>query len=363
MSGAGLRAPESTADLLALACEHLDAQHDDGPVARSVFTVQHGTRLASDSALYRNQYVLVRVAGAFGGCALEASELAPELTELSGMPVRQLLEHPCLPVRTAALDAWLAARQPHRDDPRARPMTLPRGTPDTRARARDAAVAQLLPVAAGQRIALIGVVNPLVAPLRARGAEVLPYRWRDDLAEAFARQHGAYLASHERRFTGGFSLSPTSLLKLQPAERLVLPSPNGATLCAIADELCPGHVLTACLRNASAVGGALRERYTRLLVVPAGERWPDGSLRPALEDWLGAGAVIAALGKQNSPEAQAAANTFRAVEGDLSRVLKECSSGRELHERGFGADVELAAQHDVSQTVPHLQAGALRALS
>lgn len=196
-----------------------------------------------------------------------------------------------------------------------------------------------------------------------RGAEVLPYRWRDESAEAFARQHGAYLASHERRFTGGFSLSPTSLLKLQPAERLVLPSPNGATLCAIADELCPGHVFTACLRNASAVGGALRERYTRLLVVPAGERWPDGSLRPALEDWLGAGAVIAALGKQNSPEAQAAANTFRAVEGDLSRVLKECSSGRELHERGFGADVELAAQHDVSQTVPHLQAGALRALS
>lgn len=128
MSGAGLRAPESTADLLALACEHLDAQHDDGPVARSVFTVQHGTRLATDSALYRNQYVLVRVAGAFGGCALEARDLNPELTELtelSGMPVRQLLEHPCLPVRTAALDAWLAARQPHRDDPRARPVTLP----------------------------------------------------------------------------------------------------------------------------------------------------------------------------------------------------------------------------------------------
>ena len=174
MSGAGLRAPESTADLLALACEHLDAQHDDGPVARSVFTVQHGTRLASDSALYRNQYVLVRVAGAFGGCALEARELAPELTELSGMPVRQLLEHPCLPVRTAALDAWLAARQPHRDDPRARPVTLPRGTPDTRASARDATVAQLLPVAAGQRIALIGVVNSLVDALRARGAEVLP---------------------------------------------------------------------------------------------------------------------------------------------------------------------------------------------
>ncbi len=96
---------------------------------------------------------------------------------------------------------------------------------------------------------------------------------------------------------------------------------------------------------------------------PWADRWPDRSLRPALKDWVGAGAVIAALGKQNSPEAQAAANAFRAVEGDLSRVLQECSSGRELHERGFEADVELAAQHDVSQAVPHLQAGMLRALS
>lgn len=174
MNGPGTRTPETVAELLALAREQLDAQQGPGPVARSVFAVQHGTRLAAERELYRNQYVLVRVEGAFGGCAVAARELSPELPELSGRSVRELLEHPSLPVRVAVLDAWLAARAPHRDDPRARRVPLPAGTPDERARARDSAVADLLPVSPGQRIALIGVVNPLVAALRDRGAEVLP---------------------------------------------------------------------------------------------------------------------------------------------------------------------------------------------
>lgn len=164
----------SVADLIATVHEHLGTQGGTGPIARSVFAVQHGTRLASGSALYRNQYVLVRVEGAFGGCALEAHELDPALPELSGRPVRELLEHPSLPVRTAVLDAWLAARRPHRTDPGARAVVLPAGTPDERAQARDAAVADLLPIREGQRVALIGVVNPLVGALRERGARVLP---------------------------------------------------------------------------------------------------------------------------------------------------------------------------------------------
>jgi 2-phosphosulfolactate phosphatase len=59
-----------------------------------------------------------------------------------------------------------------------------------------------------------------------RGASVLPYRWRDGSAEAFAKSKGALLASH--RSAGGFSLSPPSLQSLPAGAALVLPSPNAA---------------------------------------------------------------------------------------------------------------------------------------
>jgi 2-phosphosulfolactate phosphatase len=63
----------------------------------------------------------------------------------------------------------------------------------------------------------------------ARGASVLPYRWRDSSAEAFAKSKGALLASP--RSAGGYSLSPLSLQSIPAGTALVLPSPNGSTLC------------------------------------------------------------------------------------------------------------------------------------
>ena len=94
------------------------------------------------------------------------------------------------------------------------------------------------------------------------------------------------------------------------ASRLVLPSPNGSAIAAAA----PGVTVAASLRNASAVAEWLSERFRGdvepVSVIAAGERWPDGSLRPALEDLLGAGAVLSALvartGVSESPEAAAA---------------------------------------------------------
>ncbi|KNX38925.1 Rossmann-like domain-containing protein [Luteipulveratus halotolerans] len=142
--------------------------------ARSVFWVQHGTRLAGSPQLFRNRYVLVRVESAFGACAVEEGELDGSVADLSGSTVADLLAHPALPVRVAALDAHLGARSPHRDDPRAERVLLPTGTPDQRAVARDAAVASLLDITPGSRVALIGVVNPLVAAIRERGGECLP---------------------------------------------------------------------------------------------------------------------------------------------------------------------------------------------
>ena len=79
------------------------------------------------------------------------------------------------------------------------------------------------------------------------GAVILPYRWQDESAIAFAQSRQAEMASFTRRYTGGYSLSPTSLLAIPARTRLVLPSPNGATLTFLAGST---SVLTGCLRNA-----------------------------------------------------------------------------------------------------------------
>ncbi|ANY08096.1 Rossmann-like domain-containing protein [Pseudonocardia sp. HH130630-07] len=162
-----------------LVAEVLDGGHGPDPAgltATSVFWAGHGTRLAGGPVTYRNHYVLVRCGAAFGAASVRAGELDPvACQDLSGSGLDTLLAAGApAPLRTAALDAYLAGVRPFRDDPAAERVELPAGTPEQRALARDAAVAGLLDVPAGARVALIGVVNPLVAAIRERGAECLP---------------------------------------------------------------------------------------------------------------------------------------------------------------------------------------------
>jgi len=198
------------------------------------------------------------------------------------------------------------------------------------------------------------------------GTNVLPYRWNDATAAQYAREHDAVLAvARSQAKPGQISLSPVSLRQGQPPARLVLPSPNGST---IAHELgrSTGTCLGASLRNAGAVADWISNRHgadePAVAVIAAGERWPDGSLRPAVEDLWGAGAVLAALeacGWQDlSPEAQMAAAAWNAVAGRrLRAALLGCASGQELAAAGFEGDVLIAAEFDQSASVPLLADG------
>jgi 2-phosphosulfolactate phosphatase len=189
------------------------------------------------------------------------------------------------------------------------------------------------------------------------GAMVLPYAGRLEDVDEYAEQHVAVAAG--RRGSSGWSLSPVSLLSIPSGTRLVLPSPNGSTLSA--EPATISTVVTACLRDAPTVGGALREMQPPVAVIAAGERWghADGRLRPAVEDLIGAGTVIGALGSSScSAEARAALAVFRASESALGEWIRDCSSGRELVEAGFGADVELASDYGSGSTIPVLQRGA-----
>jgi len=204
-----------------------------------------------------------------------------------------------------------------------------------------------------------------------RGAVVLPYAWDlGDAPRAFAAAHDAELAG--MREDGGWSLSPTDLARIPAGTRLVLPSPNGSTLAFGAGEAAPGaRVLAGCVRNAAAVAGVAGGDGGPVAVVASGERWGGnlGPLRPAVEDMLGAGAVIDALvtagagGRDPaglSPEAQAARAVFAQARGDLCGWLMAADSGHELVERGWADDVEAAAALDAEKVAPVLDGVAFR---
>jgi 2-phosphosulfolactate phosphatase len=99
-------------------------------------------------------------------------------------------------------------------------------------------------------------------------------------------------------------------------------------------------------------------------VVAAGEQPEQGGWRAAVEDLLGAGAVLTALDPAASisapgcsPEAAAARAAFVAARPRLAEALTGCESGRGLAARGLGDDVSAAAQLDVSTAVPVLREG------
>ena len=186
-----------------------------------------------------------------------------------------------------------------------------------------------------------------------RGATVFPYRWKDDSAVMYAQERSAELASPRNRFDGKYSLAPSSLINVPAGLRLVLPSPNGSNI-AFTAMTTGAAVAAGCIRNASVVAAWAQKSGRRVTVVPAGERWADGSLRPAIEDLVGAGAIIKQLQRRHSPEATVAVAAFESFSGSLREQLLRCSSGRELAERGFAADIELAAELDVSEIVPVL---------
>ncbi|EWT01229.1 hypothetical protein N865_05455 [Intrasporangium oryzae NRRL B-24470] len=211
-----------------------------------------------------------------------------------------------------------------------------------------------------------------------RGLTVYPYRWRDESAQRFAAEHRAELARPRSHAHDGVSLSPRSI-RDAPADlkALVLPSPNGSTTSAVLAES-GATVVAASLRNRAAVGHRLVEhlraaagtsgRPPAIVLVPAGERWPDDhTLRPSAEDLWGAGAVVEAVVARLehqagplllSPEAELALHAWLGVAHRVEDALAASASGRELIDIGWPDDVEIAAEVDGSERVPVLRDGA-----
>ena len=152
-------------------------------------------------------------------------------------------------------------------------------------------------------------------------------------------------------------------------------SPTGVEIALLAAEQTSSIILLGALTNASAVADAVlaaqarRRARTSVAIIAAGDRGSsrlDGDTRFAVEDFLGAGAIIDALAAggidHTSPEAAAAGESFAALRRALRHLLAASGSGRELLAHGATAEVVDAAALNTSTIVPVLTNGVFRAL-
>lgn len=221
--------------------------------------------------------------------------------------------------------------------------------------------------AAAERGDIVVIVDTLrfstaVAAAIDLGAWIYPCATATQAAELQARVGGeiaAWQAAPDR-----YSLSPRSYARAEPFERIILPSPNGATCIGFGKDapylFAGAPVCTSAV--AAAVTRLMDDLGLSVTVVSCGERrqqdsGEDEAMRPAIEDYLGAGAILARLPTERSPEAEVCAAAFEASKDQLADLLWECESGRELRAKGLGEDVHFAAEVDRFACVPELWAG------
>lgn len=160
-----------------------------------------------------------------------------------------------------------------------------------------------------------------------------------------------------------FSLSPSSFMGAESGTKVALGSRNGAACSRYAERV--PYLLIGTLLNARAVGVAVNSLMATtgrsVTLNPCGERWTspnrDGTLRVAIEDYLGAGAILAHVEATKSPEAEVCLSAFLGSVSEIERLLLECGSGRELCRRGEREDVLHVAQIDHYSVVPFLKEG------
>jgi 2-phosphosulfolactate phosphatase len=194
-------------------------------------------------------------------------------------------------------------------------------------------------------------------------AVIYPYPPNLDGKDYAQRINAEYILGRaEAAKAGKPTLSPVSFNEEHTHKKYVLTSLNGAFCTWIASKV--PALLIGSLLNASsvaAVANRLRlQKNASITVIPCGELWSDGkeeedTLRPAIEDYLGAGAILSYLEGEKSPEAEVCMGAFFHAESKLDEWIWDCGSGRELRERGFGADVKHCSQLNAYQTAPLLK--------
>ena len=192
-----------------------------------------------------------------------------------------------------------------------------------------------------------------------RGASVYPCAW-DGEAGALAERIGGSVAVAPAGSRAGFALVPT-FTEAASGQTIVLRTANGAE-CTLLAAASP-HVFAGALLNASAVAAAVARLLEAgdlcVTVVACGERLSDPTdgeaISFAIEDYLGAGAILAALDRDLSAEARVCVGAFERSRGDVLELLLDSASGRQLRGWGLEADALFAGRLDACTAVPVLR--------
>ena len=214
-------------------------------------------------------------------------------------------------------------------------------------------VEMLAPVSDAVVIVDVLTFSTAVVIAAARGAAVFPYRWNDATAAEYAESRDALLASPAGRRPRTRSL----LARSWPCRK--------AAASSFRHRTAPPCRSPPARRPPSRAASAMPARQPRPLVsaapriavIACGERWPSGDLRPSLEDHIGAGAILAHLDGNASPEGAAAVSVFEAARSRLPETMRACVSGKELIDWGFEDDVAVAAELNRDEVAPRLRDG------
>lgn len=175
-------------------------------------------------------------------------------------------------------------------------------------------------------------------------------------ALALAPEHQAFLAGERGGATiEGFDVgnSPIEIQKLR-GETLIITTSNGTRIL----EGIHGRALIGSFINAQAVAKKAGEiAVDHIEVVMAGVR---GQF--AIEDFLGAGAIISHLQDQELDEMAQAACLATGNPGMVDHAVKNSRSARNLKKLGFGEDVNFCLQRDKLKLVPEFKDGLIRIL-
>jgi 2-phosphosulfolactate phosphatase len=148
---------------------------------------------------------------------------------------------------------------------------------------------------------------------------------------------------------------------------------DAAASLARAAEAGGAHAVIGGLRNAAAVAVHVMEVQrtrglrTSISIIAAGyaDDADAARVRFAVDDLLGAGAVVAALGDLGidhaSPDAAVAGEGFRALGGAVRHLLTASGTGRALAAEGRRDEVLAGATRDAASVVPVLRAGVVSA--